>query len=118
MKRVNNGLCRSITSSLPTLILCLASVAGSSSLRAAYGYLEPGFRNQDYSQNWLPGFSIPTTPGWIHVVLPINPNAPKIDTIAGVVLKMWSGDSTWGQTGTTTFWLDNVKLIARTDINS
>jgi len=83
-----------------------------------YGYLEVGFRNQDYSQNWLGGVSLPTTGGWLHFVFPINPNAPKIDTVAGVVLKMWSGDPTWGQTGTTTFWVDNVKLIARTDISA
>lgn len=77
-----------------------------------FGGLEPGFRNQDFSQNWLPGYNVPTTPGWQHVVLPINPNAPKIDTINGVVLKMWSGASDWGQTGTATFWIDNVRLIA------
>jgi hypothetical protein len=77
-----------------------------------FGGLEPGFRNQDFSQNWLPGYAVPTTPGWQRVVLPINPTAPKIDTINGVVLKMWSGDASWGQTGTATFWIDNVRLIA------
>jgi hypothetical protein len=78
-----------------------------------FGYMEPGFRNQDFTQNWLPGFAVSTTPGWQHIVLRIDGTAPKIETIAGVVLKMWSGDPTWGQTGTAIFWVDNVKLIAK-----
>ena len=83
-----------------------------------FGYLEPGFRNLDFTQDWLRAGAVPTNGGWIHLVLPINPNAPKIDTIAGVVLKMWSGDPTWGQTGRAVFWVDNVKLIARPEIGT
>jgi hypothetical protein len=78
-----------------------------------FGYMEPGFRNQDWTQNWLPGFAVSTNPGWIRITLPINPNAPKIDTINGVVLKMWAGQAPGGFTGTATFWVDNVKLVAR-----
>jgi hypothetical protein len=77
-----------------------------------FGYMEPGFRNQDFTQNWLPGFAVSTNPGWARITLPINPTAPKIETITGIVLKMWSGQSP-GLTGTATFWVDNVKLIAR-----
>lgn len=81
-----------------------------------YGYLEYGFRNADWSQNWLGGMTIASDSGgkWIHVVAPINPTAAKLDTVAGVVLKLWSGSS-GGLAGTTTFWVDNVKLIAKTD---
>jgi len=78
-----------------------------------FGYMEPGFRNQDFSQNWLPGFAVSTNPGWMRITLPINPNAPNIDTINGVVLKMWSGQAPGGFTGPAIFWVDNVKLIAR-----
>jgi hypothetical protein len=88
---------------------------GSPRNASDFGYMEPGFRNQDYSQNWLTPFNVPTTTGWQHIVLPINPAASKIDTINGVVLKMWSGNASSGFTGTTTFWVDNVKLVARTD---
>jgi hypothetical protein len=28
-----------------------------------FGFLEPGFRNQDFTQNWLPGFAVSTNPG-------------------------------------------------------
>lgn len=77
-----------------------------------FGFMEPGFRNQDFTQNWLPGFTVSTNPGWMHVVLPINPTAPKIETITGIVLKMWSGQAP-GLTGRAIFWVDNVRLIAR-----
>lgn len=80
-----------------------------------FGYLEVGFRNADFSQNWLPGFAVSTNEGWQRISLPINPNAPKITDLTGVTFKMWSGDSASGFTGTATFWVDNVRLIARTD---
>lgn len=83
---------------------------------ADFGFLEPGFRNSDYSQNWLAGFAVSTNEGWMHIVLPINPTAPKIDNVTGIVLKMWAGAAP-GLTGTASFWVDNVRLIARTDIN-
>jgi hypothetical protein len=96
--------------------------AGNSPLRSFgdFGNLDFGFRASDFSQIWL----APTSPldiagdqgdKWIHVVAPIDPSLPKIDQITGVVLKMWSGDPGWGQTGTATFWLDNVKLIENTN---
>src|SRR6185369_4155517 len=81
-----------------------------------YGVLEFGFRKSDFSQLWLTPASPltltadPVNAGWIHVEAPIDPTAAGLDKITGVVLKMWSGDPASGQTGTATFWLDNVKL--------
>jgi hypothetical protein len=63
-----------------------------------FGRLEFGFRNQDYSQTYVGFLDVPTTPGWIHVTAPINPTLPKLDTVAGIHFKMWSGASDWGQT--------------------
>jgi len=82
-----------------------------------FGFLEVGFKNQDFSQTWLRGFTVSATPvdGWIHVVVPIDSTAPKVSAITGVVLKMWSGDANNGLTGSAVFWIDNVKLIAKTD---
>ncbi|MDB6034797.1 MAG: hypothetical protein JWM16_5135 [Verrucomicrobiales bacterium] len=80
-----------------------------------FGFLEPGFRNQDYSQNVLTPFAVSTNQGWIHVVLPINSTAPKIDTINGLFLKMWSGDPA-GMTGKAVFWVDNIRLIAKVNV--
>jgi hypothetical protein len=80
-----------------------------------FGYLEPGFRNSDFSQNWLAGQTITTNAGWKHLLLPINPNAAKITNVTGIVLKMWSGDSSWGQSGIARLWVDNVRLIGRPD---
>jgi hypothetical protein len=86
-----------------------------------FGALEFGFRASDYSQIWLAPVSplavptVTTNNGWLHVVAPIDPTAKGIDHITGVVLKMWSGDPSWGQTGTATFWVDNITLIANTN---
>ncbi|HUR45924.1 MAG TPA: hypothetical protein VMZ27_08640 [Candidatus Saccharimonadales bacterium] len=80
-----------------------------------FGWFEPMLRNSDYSQNNLPPFGVTKTPGWIHVVLPINPAAPKLSTVTGVALKMWAGDATAGFTGRATFWVDNVKFIGIPD---
>lgn len=78
-----------------------------------FGYLEYGFRNSDWSQTWLGGKSIAASSAgqWVRVTAPINPTTAKLDTITGVVLKLWSGGA-GGLNGQTVFWLDNVKLIA------
>src|SRR4051812_28122115 len=67
-----------------------------------FGWFEPMLENQDYSQTSLTPFGVPTAPGWIHVVLPINPTAPALATIRGLGLKMWSGDAAAGFTGRAT----------------
>jgi hypothetical protein len=86
-----------------------------------FGNLDFGFRKSDFGQIWL----TPTSPldiagdqggQWIHVVAPIDPSTAGVDQLTGIVLKMWSGDPTWGQTGTATFWVDNVKLIANPNV--
>lgn len=76
-------------------------------------YLEYGFRNSDWSQTWLGGQAIPASAsaGWIQIAAPINPTLAKLDSVAGVVLKLWSG-GTDGLSGTTTFWVDDVALVA------
>src|SRR5688572_21722642 len=87
-----------------------------------YGVLEFGFRKSDFGQLWLtPASPITLTPevvnpGWIHVVAPIDPAGSGVDALTGVVLKLWSGDPNSGQTGPATFWLDNVRLIANTNL--
>jgi hypothetical protein len=81
-----------------------------------HGYLEYGFRNADFSQTWLGGMNIPgDAAGWLQITAPISAALPKLDQVTGVVLKMWSGNSDNGMTGTATFWLDNVKLLVNRD---
>jgi hypothetical protein len=86
-----------------------------------YGYFEYGFRTTDYS-SIPPGpgaaFNVPGTNGWIHVDAPIDKTTAKLDTVNGIFFKMWSGDPASGQTGTATFWIDNVKLIADTNVQT
>lgn len=84
-----------------------------------FGGLEIGFKNSDWSQNWLGSLGVPeSATNWLHISMPINATAPKIESVNGIVLKMWSGANDWGQTGTTKFWVDNIRLIARPDVNT
>ncbi len=82
-----------------------------------FGNLEYGLGPSDWSQIGLGSLAVPTTPAneWIHVSAPIDPATAKLDAIARVWLKIWSG-AAGGLTGTTTFWVDNVKLIANTNV--
>lgn len=81
-----------------------------------HGNLDIGFRVAGFGQTWLRTLNIPTnTAGnWIRVVAPIRPTFANLDTVSGVVLKMWGGGND-GLNGTATFWVDNVKLIAITN---
>lgn len=81
-----------------------------------FGTLEYGLTPEDYSQITLGSLAVPTsaTNGWTHVVAPIDPATPKLNSIRGVWIKIWSG-GTGGLTGQTIFWVDNVKLIGMTN---
>jgi len=56
---------------------------------------------------------------WIHVVATIDPTAALIANLIGVWCKTWPDDTSASAenalTGTTLFWLDNVKLIANSN---
>jgi hypothetical protein len=81
-----------------------------------HGNLEYGFRSAGWGQTWLDGSrAIPTHGNWIRFQIPIRPTLANLDTVSGIVLKMWAGNAGNNLTGTATFWLDNVKLIAITD---
>jgi hypothetical protein len=74
-----------------------------------FGALDIGFGAPDYSQIWLSTYIVPTNSGWQHVVVPINPTLSGLSSVGGIVLKMWAPSFN----GTATFWVDNVKLIAK-----
>ena len=60
--------------------------------------------------SWITTTFYPTNAGhWVHVVHPIPGTFPNL--VAGCGLKIWSGPD--GVTGTTMFWVDNLKLTAR-----
>jgi hypothetical protein len=56
-------------------------------------------------------YPVPTNAGWHHIVMPIDPTLPKIALVNGLVFQMWAP----AFTGTTTFWLDNIKLRSPTN---
>ena len=92
---------------------------GSASPKTAagdYGYLEYGFRNSDWSQTWLGGATIAADAAdkWVEIRVPITPALAKLESISGVVLKLWSG-AAGGLSGSTVFWVDRVKLIGNTN---
>jgi hypothetical protein len=79
-----------------------------------YGGLDVGLVPTDYSQVWFPNFGITNAGLWQHISLAVsNLDQTKLAQIGGVVIKMWSGDSTSGQTGTAVFWVDNLKLVPK-----
>jgi hypothetical protein len=85
-----------------------------------FGFFEYGLIPADFSQITLGAVTVAATnSGWTHVVTPIDPTTAKLSNIIGVWSKVWAGDASAGGnnklTGTTVFWLDNVKLIANTN---
>lgn len=80
-----------------------------------HGWLEYGFRAGGFRQSWLGAFAVPTHGNWIRVVAPIPPTLADLGTVSGVVFKMWAGNAGSALTGTATFWVDNIKLIAITN---
>lgn len=79
-----------------------------------FGGLDVGLVPTDYSQNWFKNFGVQIVDGWQHISLPVSDlTQTSLGSIGGVVFKMWSGASDWGQTGTATFWIDNVKLVPK-----
>lgn len=81
-----------------------------------YGNLEYGLRNADFTQTTLGSRVITSDDAdkWVRIEAAIDPATPKLDTITGVWLKIWSG-SEGGLTGQTVFWLDDVQLLANTN---
>jgi len=90
-------------------------VSSDSPKRASgdYGYFEYGVRFGDWSQNFFGTVTINKADEWIHLEAEIPITDPKMTNVAGVAIKMWSGGSSDGQTGTYKFWVDNVKLVAK-----
>jgi hypothetical protein len=73
-----------------------------------FGGLDIGLATAGSGQVWLTNVTITADPGWHHLVIPIDPTLPGLTNVGGIVLKMWNADIT----GTATFWVDNVNLVA------
>jgi hypothetical protein len=79
-----------------------------------FGYFEAGLVPTDFSQVMLPGFGVQFSEGFQHIVLPLaGLDQTKIKTIGGLIFKMWADSDTDGLTGTTTFWIDNIKVVPK-----
>lgn len=92
----------------------------SSALTSAghYGGLNIGLATASWGQLWLndwnlpvPTYNIPAAAasGWVRATIPIDPTLSGLNTIAGVIFKMWSNGA---HTNTLTFWVDNVTVEA------
>jgi hypothetical protein len=83
-----------------------------------YGYFEYGvWSADDYSSSFFGNVTVTSDQeGWVHLEAPLLQTYDKIDKIAGVAVKMWAGDAVGNNhiTGAQTFWIDNIKLIAKT----
>jgi hypothetical protein len=86
-----------------------------------WGGLDVGLVPTDYSQIWFNDFAITNVGVWTHISLPITTNMSgnlnNLTNVGGVVIKMWAGDaSSVTMIGTSTFWVDNLKLLPKTFI--
>jgi hypothetical protein len=54
--------------------------------------------------------AIPSTPGWQHYNIAIDPALPNLSSIAGFMFYRWQDDSSVTHAE---FWVDNIQLIAR-----
>lgn len=70
------------------------------------GLMTPGYGIVGLTNN----IPIPTTPGWQHLVIPIDATLPNLGSIAGVCLYRWANPAPPSHAE---FWIDNVQLIAR-----
>jgi hypothetical protein len=77
------------------------------------GMLDVGLVPTDYSQIWFPSYTVRKKDGWQHIDLKIKPSTNDLSNVGGIVIKMWADDPKWGLTGAATFWVDNVKLTAK-----
>jgi hypothetical protein len=78
-----------------------------------YGALDLGTRYDDWSQNYFGNTNLSTLAAWLHLDAPVPFGDSSTSSVAGLTFKMWSGDSGWGQSGTYTFWVDNVRLVPK-----
>lgn len=81
-----------------------------------FGNLEYGLRNSDWSQTGLGSRTLQSGDAdqWVEIRAPIDPATPKLESITGVWLKVWSGGD-GGLTGSSVFWVDDVILLANTN---
>ena len=70
------------------------------------GLMTPGYGMVNLTNN----IAIPSTPGWQHYVIAIDPTLPNLSSIAGVMFYRWQNA---GSPCHVEFWVDNIQLIAR-----
>jgi hypothetical protein len=78
-----------------------------------FGNITYGIRHGDWTQAWFTNQNVPTNGGWFHTWGPVPVTDASITNVAGLAFTEWSGDAVWGQTGTMTMWVDNIRFVAK-----
>lgn len=82
----------------------------------AFGYLEFGIWFTNFTQNYFCNTTLSPSaePGWVHLSAKMPETDVRINGVAGLAFKMWSGGTDNGnQTGPFTLWVDNIKMVAK-----
>ncbi len=78
-----------------------------------YGYLRFGTRTASYGQDWFGGVEVAATnSGWVHVSIPLNAvTDTNLLNIQGLIMGIDSGYFGLNLSGSSTFWVDNIKFV-------
>jgi hypothetical protein len=90
----------------------LYDTTNSPSVLRNFGTYAIGFATADpaYGHITLTNYMVTAkNTGWVHISAPIDPKTKGLDSVSGVWVQMYND----ALTGTVTFWLDNIKLVAK-----
>jgi len=78
-----------------------------------FGRLRFGNRTAAYGQDWFGGVEIAATnTNWVHISIPLNAlTYPSLTNINGLLFNIDENYHSLNLTGTTTLWIDNIKLV-------
>lgn len=85
-----------------------------------FGHLRFGDRTSSYGQDWFGAVDIAATnTGWVHVSIPLNAIADQnLTNINGLLFNIDKNFYNLNLTGTSTFWIDNIKFVGATTVFS
>jgi len=81
-----------------------------------FGHLRFGDRTSSYGQDWFGAVDIAATnTGWVHVSIPLNAITDQnLTNINGLLFNIDKNFYNLNLTGTSTFWIDNIKFVGAT----
>jgi len=83
-----------------------------------FGHLEFGVQT-NYGQAYFGSVDVPASnTNWVHVSINLNPNDPALTNIADVLIHIFGPYYGPGLSGTTLFWMDNIKFVGPAPVDT